>query len=142
MTLNHKVTGRAMSIPAGLAFGASVSVLMTLMMAAVTAKLISAQMIEETSIGYGIMLILLSSSFTGALTAACKVKRQRLLVCALSGAVYLVILLSVTALFFGGQYEAVGVTSLLVFGGCTAAGFVGIREKRGTRSRKIRMANR
>lgn len=126
-------------MPAGLAFGAMVSTGMTLLLAAVLAKLIASEIIEEGNIGYGVMILLLASSFLGAISAYGKIKRQRLVVCLLSGVLYMVILLAITALFFGGQYDAVGVTLLLVLGGCLSAGLIGIREKRGGKRGKIRV---
>lgn len=142
MVLNQKPTGRASSIPAGLLFGAMASLGITLLAAALIAKLVSAEYIEESSIGYGIMAALLGASFAGALLASGKIKRQRLLVCTLSGLLYFLILLGITALFFGGQYEAVGVTGILVMGGSLLAVLTGGGASRGGRRRKHKSANR
>lgn len=142
MVLNQKPTGRASSMPTGLLFGAMVSLGITLLAAALIAKLVSAEYIEESGIGYGIMAALLGASFAGALLASGKIKRQRLLVCALSGLLYFLILLGITALFFGGQYEAVGVTGILVMGGALLAALTGGGASRGGKRRKRKIANR
>lgn len=142
MVVNQKPTGRATSIPGGLLFGAAISLGITLLAAAVLAKLVASEILEEKNIGYGVMLMLLIGAYTGALGAYGKVKRQRLKVCLLSGVVYFGILLSITALFFGGQYEAVGVTAILVLGGSMTAGLLGLRQNRGGKKRKIRILNR
>lgn len=142
MVVNKKVTGKASSMPAGLAMGGLVSLLMTLLMAACLAKLVDTEVLKEENIGYGVMVLLMASSVLGALTAYGKIKRQRLLVCMLSGAVYMGILLSITALFFGGQYEAVGVTTLLVFGSSMVIALLGLREKRGGNRKKRRGSHR
>lgn len=128
MVVNQKVTGNAASVPAGLAMGALMSLAITVAGAGILAKLLDMEKMIWENIGYGIMILLILSSFFGGLTAYKRIKRQRLLVCMASGAVYYGLLLSITALFFGGQYEAVGVTALLVLGGSLAAGMLGLRQ--------------
>lgn len=142
MVVNQKPTGRATSMPAGLLFGAVVSMGMTLLAVSLIAKLVSSEYMKETQIGYGIMVALLAAAFVGALAAIGRIKRRRLMVCALSGLIYYLILLSITALFFGGQYEAVGVTGILVLGGSLLAAMTGGRSNRGGKRKKIRIANR
>lgn len=142
MVVNRKVTGKASSMPAGLAVGGSVSLGLTVLLAAVIAKLVDSGKLAEESIGYGVMGLLLCASMAGALAAHGRIKRQRLLVAALSGLVYMATLLAITALFFGGQYEAVGVTALLVFGGSMVTALLGTGPKRGGKRRKIRLPAR
>lgn len=142
MVVNQKPTGRAMSMPAGLAFGAFTSLGVTLLAAAVLAKLVDMEKLAWENIGYGIMILLLLASFCGAMAAFAKIKRQRLLVCAVSGAVYFGILLSITALFFGGQFDSVGVTAVLVLVGSAAAGLLGLRGGRRRKGRKVRIPHR
>lgn len=142
MVVNRKVSGKAVSMPAGLAVGGAISLGMTLALAGILAKMVETEALAEENIGYGTMILLLISSMLGAMVSSGKIKRQRLLVCALSGVVYMGILLSITALFFGGQYEAVGVTALLVMGGSMTAAFVGLNGKRGGKRRKVARAHR
>lgn len=129
--------GRASSIPAGLGAGAGVSISVTMVGTAVLAKLLDKETIQWEAVGYGILIMVMLSAMLGGITAMKKIKRQPGIVCLLSGFVYWGILLSITALFFGGQYEAVGVTLLLVAGGsgcafllCTGQGRGGNRRKR------------
>lgn len=142
MVTNRKPTGRAVSMPAGLAAGAAAALGLTLALAALVAKLVETERLEEGGIGYGVMVILLLSSFTGAMVSAVRIKRQRLLVCLLSSVIYLGILLSMTALFFGGQYSGVGVTAILVLCGGALAILVGLRGERGGKRPKIKGAYR
>lgn len=142
MVQNRKPTGRASSMPAGLAFGAGVGMLITLIGTALIAKMVDLEYMDESKIGYGVMVMLMMSSFADAMTSAGKIKRQRLMVCAFSGAIYFLILLSITALFFGGQYEAVGVTAILVAGGAMLAALTSVRRGRGAGKRKVRLPNR
>lgn len=139
MTYARKTKGKAFSVPAGLGLGAAISVGLTIVLAWVLAKLILSETILEGHIGYGVMILLLISSFCGAFTAQSKIKRQRLVMCILSGILYLVILLAITALFFGGQYDAVGVTTLLVLGGSVTAGLIGKREKKAGKGRRAHL---
>lgn len=126
MAVNHKPTGRAASMPAGLLQGALVSVGITISIAAVLAKLLDSEKIGWESIGYGIVFLLLAASFLGAAAAYRKVKRQRIVVCAASGAIYFCVLLAVTALFFGGQYDGILVTFALIFAGSVLAALLGL----------------
>ena len=118
MVSNHKVTGRTFSIPAGIALGTLGSMVVTIFLAALIAWMVKAEHLPPENIGYGIMLLLAIASFTGAWIAWNKIKRKRLMVCLLSGAAYFTVLLSMTALFFGGQYAGVGETALMILCGC------------------------
>lgn len=142
MTVNRKPTGRASAMPAGLAIGGLSSLVLTLLGASILAKLVEAEMMKESSIGYGVMIMLLLASYLGAMMSFWRIKRQRMVVCLASGAIYFVILLGITALFFGGQYSAVGVTALLVFCGSGVAALLGLRENRGGNRRKIKIPSR
>lgn len=139
MITSKKPTGRAASMPKGLFLGATVSLLITILSAVVIAKLVNSEYLSETKIGYGVMIAIMVASYSGAILAAFRVKRRILLVCLLSGILYYLILLSMTALFFGGQYEAVGVTGILVMGSAILAVFTVLPERKrrtGSRGRK------
>ena len=134
MVANRKVTGKAASMPGGLALGGALSMALTILLSVLTAKLVDTGALAEDAVGYAALVILLLSSVVGAAVAAARIKRQRLIVCLASGAVYYGLLLSLTALFFGGQYTGMGVTALAVAGGSGAVSLAGMGE--GRRSRK------
>ena len=138
MTLNQKVTGTAISVPAGIAMGCAVSLLITAVGSMLVAKLISQEVLMDTAIGYGAMIILLLASALGATVSAEKVKRLRLQVCLLTGVAYYGALLAVTARFFGGQYQGMGVTALLVLAGTGTSILLSTREKKTRKYRKGR----
>ena len=138
MVTSQRPTGRASSMPTGLALGAGVNLLVTGISVFLMAKLLQREVIQWEDTGYGVMLLLLGASFLGALTAAKKIKRQSILICGLSGLIYMGILLSITAMFFGGQFEAVGVSAALVFAGSETAGLLYGRERRGGKRLKKR----
>lgn len=141
MGYQQKVTGKAMSMPAGLALGAFISMLLTVIGSGVLAKLTEMEVIDWERIGYGVMIMLLLSSFFGALTASGKIKHQKLPVCFAAGMIYFGLLLCITALFFGGQYEAVGVTAAVVLAGSLSAALL-TSGKRGGNPGKIRRSHR
>lgn len=134
------LTGRALSIPSGLAIGAGVSILVTVLVSLIGAQMIMSEILPQEQIGYCSMAALLSGTILGAVTASAKVKHRKLLVCTLSGGVFLCILLAVTALFFGGQYEGFGVTAITVVIGCGAAAI--LANGKGTRQPKQKRKKR
>lgn len=142
MVVDRKVTGTASSTPGGLALGWGVGMGITVLGAAVCAHLISKETIAGEGIGYCAMVIVLLSTVLGALVSAGKIKRRRLQVCLMSGAVYYATLLAGTALFFGGQYQGMGVTGLLVLAGCGVVILMGMNGGKQRRPRKRKIGNR
>lgn len=142
MVTNRKPTGRAATIPVGLLTGGAAALVSTLALTAVLAKLMESEILPEENIGYGVMVLLLVSAFLGSTIACRRVKRQYLLTAALSGVVYVLLLLSITALFFGGQYSAVGVTVLLVFCGSILAAMLFTRGGKRRKPGKPKVRNR
>ena len=136
MTANRKVTGTAVSLPVGLAIGAAVSVAATVFISAIAAHLVSSELIAQENIGYCSITALVCSTLLGAWTAAGRIKRQRFVVSLLSGLVYYLILLSVTALFFGGQYQGMGVTLTVVALASIAAALTAGREGKQLRPKR------
>ena len=136
MNQYQKHTGRALSIPGGLMYGGIVSLVITLIGATIVAKLLDGEILEESEIGYAAMVILMLASCAGTMTAQAKIKRQYLLVSGLSAGLYSAVLFSITALFFGGQYEAVGVTLLLILGGSVLALLLRMGPDRGGKHKK------
>lgn len=137
MVVNRKVTGKAVSMPLGLAIGLAVCMAITLITAGISANLILSQRIGEGAIGYCAIVALLLSSAVGARLAAVVVKRRWMIVCMAVGGIYFLTLLGITALFFGGQYQGIGVTALMIFGGSGCVGMLGLRaESNGNKRRK------
>lgn len=117
MHMNQKLSGRAFGIPAGVGLGALISLLITLAGAALASYLIAAEKIGEGAMGFSVMIILIVAAIFGAWCAVSMVKRLRLQVSMMSGACYYLVLLALTALFFGGQYEGMGVCALIILAG-------------------------
>lgn len=119
-----KTTGTAVSIPAGLALGTLVSMAVTMAGALTIAWMLDRQHLQEGSIGYGTMVVIAVSAVSGTLTAVGKIKRVRLQTSLLAGLCYFLSLLAITALFFGGRYEAVGTTVVIVAVSSVAVAFL------------------
>ena len=135
MKSNKKGAG----IPVGVLTGVLVDVMIMLLSAFVLAWLITAEKMPLDAAGYAAAIVLFLSAFSGALAASKIVKRLRAQICLMTGGAYYLILLVMTAVFFGGQYRDCGIAAILVSGGCGSAALLGIKEKK---TRKGKMKNR
>ena len=135
MVTNRKLSGRASSFPAGIGAGLLTGMSMTLLLSLLTAYLISGEVIGQDRIGYCAMITLLLSSIGGAWTASAKTKRMPVQTSVVYAAGYFLLLVSMTALFFGGQFEAVGVTLVTIVIGSGAGGLLCVRSRK-TRKQK------
>lgn len=140
MVANRKVTGNAASMPTGIGIGVALSLLVTVLGCAALAGLIGSERLPESALGYGAMVILVLSAVTGSAAAVMLIKHRRLMVCMVLGICYFGILLLINGLMFGGAVSGVGVTALLILGGCGAVALIGSKpEGKGSRrTRKIR----
>ena len=136
----YKLTAKAMTIPAGLVLGVATALAVTGIGAGVGAWAVLRGMISEKVIGYLVMAILLLSSAAGAAVAAGTIQRLRGQMCLAAGGGYLLSLLAVTAVFFGGQYRGMGVTALMVLCGSVLVILLapGGKNRAGCRRRKKR----
>lgn len=137
-----KRNGRTVSMPAGIVTGAAVSIAATLAGAAILALMLDREIIAWEQIGYGILILLPLAAAIGTSTAYKRICRQRMAVCLLSAAAFWGILLAITALFFGGRFEAVGVTGGLILAGSGCVMLLGGREKRAGKRRNRKNIHR
>lgn len=121
MTIRKPQNGRATSMARGLMMGLAINFIITLAAVAILAKMIDREVLPWQTVGYAIIPTLILGSFAGAYTACQKIKHQKLVVSMLSGLLYWIALMAVTALFYGGKYESVAVTAALIMVGCFAA---------------------
>lgn len=132
----RKLTGRATSIPQGLALGALISIAITILVTAMGAHMIASEIMPQEQIGYCSIAAILLSTVSGGMIATGRIKRRRLMVCMLSGLCYFCILLSMTALFFGGQYDGIGVTLLIIILGSLVSALITNRQRRNSNHRQ------
>ena len=128
MVLNKKVSGRASSIPAGLAVSGVASMVTTLMVTAIGASLIARETLPQEQFGFCAIAALLLGSIFGAVTAVKRIKHRKMLVGVLSGVVYYIMLLGMTVLFFGGRFSGLGVTLLVVLCGSLIGALLSSKE--------------
>ena len=114
-------TGKASSISGGMAIAAFLSMITTLILSAVIAKLLDVERITWEQAGYWIMGLLYIASFIGGKSASAAIKRQKVLICIMSGVLYWGLMLCITALFFGAKFTAVWETAGMIAAGCGTA---------------------
>ena len=141
MTRMMKRTGCAKSMPAGLAIGAGSAMGITLLGCGLSAKLVDMELMEQGKIGYAIMIVLMAASFASAIVSCKKIRRRKALVCACSGAVYMLLLLIMTALFFGADYEAVWETMAVISAGSMLALISENGRSKRVGKKKIKLTN-
>ena len=139
--IKQKGTGRALSMPAGLACGMITSLGTLFGGTAIIAKLIESETVSWKNAGYIILVILILSSWVGGLTSYRKIKRQKAAVCIINGLLLFLSLIIITALFFGGQYSGVGETVILLICGSALAILTETEGKRKTK-RRMQLFNR
>ena len=142
MRLNSKKADQQSRMPLSIAVGCLVSVIITIFGSAVSAWLMDSEKLQESAIGYAAAVIILISAFAGCVVAVTVAGKQRLPVAAITGISYTLVLLAVTALFFGGEYEGVGVTALLIAAGTVCSLLIGMRGKKRVTQRKQIVRNR
>lgn len=139
MTWKGKTTGRALSMGAGIALGLGAAMAITVVGAALVAWLAITERMGESGIGYGAMVILVLSAAIGGFIACGTIRRRKLMVCCICAVGYYLLLLSMTALLFGGQYDGMGTTALMVMlGGGIALIPVVTGKGNGARRHKIK----
>ena len=131
-----------MTMPVGLAIGAACSIVITLLCAAWLTHLVLSEKMDVTAIGYAVMAILLISAAVGSLIAAALIKHRWMVVCLGAGGIYFLTLLAMNALFFGGQYQGIGVTALAILGGSGAVGFIGLKQGSGSKMKRKKFRSR
>ena len=137
MRKSGNVTGKTMSVPGGLALSGAISMVITLLISMLLANLLDRQQLSWEQAGYWIMAMLFAAAFAGGKAAIAAIRRQRLAVSAMSGLLYWGLLLCITALFFGGNFNAVLETALIIIAGSGCAAMVSLPQKK-SRGRRIR----
>ena len=114
----------------GILIGVLVSLGVMLLSAGLLVFMISKGSLQESSIGYAALVVLLLSSALGASMAAGITERKKMFTGIITALTYGICLLACTALFFGGQYQGVGVTMLVILAGGVLPALIGNKEKK------------
>lgn len=120
---------KAMAIAKSVAMGQGVALAILLGFTALFALLICNETITESSAGYCVWATLVLSSVGGSLTSVWGNKESALILSGIFGAVYLLLLLCVNALFFGGQYAGAGAALILIMGASLTVGLISFVRK-------------
>ncbi len=112
----HQTKQRTVSLPLALVHGLAASVTVTLILSAVTATLVAAELVGEGFCATAAVVTMLLSAFVGTICARAKTDGNRTLVCLLAGVCYFVALVCCNAMLFGGHYQGVVPALLAVLG--------------------------
>lgn len=104
--------------------GIAVCFLSVIVSITVVAGLASSGTIKEDRMDHWVALAHFISSILGSSAVIGKIRENRFVISLLVGVVYIAVLLSITALFFNGEYKSVLVTMFVVISGCFAATIV------------------
>ena len=127
-----------MGMPWGIGMGVMIAVVITLLGAILLTWLVTEEKLEMGMLGYGIMAFQFLGGAVGALAAMLAVKHRKLQVCLMTGAGYYLMLLAMNALFFGGQYEGMLTTGLVLLAASGITAILGSREgKPGKRKKRV-----
>lgn len=129
-------------MPRGLLTGTLYALAVTLAGTALTAKLVDMEILTPEKIGYAVMVLLMAASWTGAAVSGHNIKRRILMVSLLSGGCYYLLLLAMTALLFGGQYQGAGETALLILCGSLLPVLLHPNRRTARKGRKLKIRNR
>ncbi len=108
--------GKSMSVLAGILVGVSISVLILIVGAVTVSMLISKEIVNYASMSYCVMAVTGFAAVCGSFAGTLVLKKQILLVSMSVALAMLLIMLSVTAMFFEGSYTGVPATAALVAG--------------------------
>lgn len=117
------------TMPLGLGTGTLICIIITLAGAMLIATLVNGERISEEAIPYGVMILVLAASVSGAAVSAFCVKKSYLVVCLLTGICYFAVLLATTALFFGGEYRGIGATAAIILAGSGGTALISAKGK-------------
>ena len=140
--MKSKMTSGTSTMAGAVGLGAAVSLTVTLIAAAIFAALISAETVPVGNMDYYGLVILLLAAIAGSAAASGRMQQKRLYLCLLTGAAYYLVLLAMTALFFGGQYQGMGATALVVLAGCAVVILLGLKGGKRGASRKSKIRHR
>ena len=124
MGQKRKLAGQASGMPGGILLGVGAAMIIILLCAMVLAWLVASERISEEMVSLGCCVIWPLASAAGNLVAWSAIREKRLIVMGITTtSIYVMLLIS--ALAFGGQYQGIGTAALLV---CLGGGISMIPE--------------
>ena len=114
----------------GIFAGTLISSLLLLALSMCGGLLIWKQIIPENVIGYVAAVIVIIPSVLGSWVTAAKAKKGKLFYAMMTALLYFGLMMLITAVFFGAQYEAVAEVAVLVAVGAVIGGVLSLKEKK------------
>ena len=136
MKIKRKMNSKELSLPMGIGLGLLICAIMTIAGTAAISHLTLTERIGEQSIGIWSKVVLFLAVLIGAWSAVTATKQKRLQVCLITGGIYSLLLLSATAMFFGGRYRGVGISLLVVLAASAFVAFMPVKIKHNPKRRK------
>lgn len=112
------------SLPFAVCAGTGVGVLVMVIGVFLITLLIHNETIESNSIGYFVLADTFISAMLGCITSIIIAKRKMLIISLLTSIAIMVVFVSITALFFGGQFSGVPVTFVVIIGAGISAALI------------------
>ena len=119
----------------GIVIGMAAGIGAILLGAMILAWLVQTQKIDESTLGYGILIVTASSVFTGCVVGAKKSELNRLVSSTSVSILMFAALICLNAMLFEGRYQGIGVTLLLITGCCISTALIGVNKKRRVKTR-------
>lgn len=132
-------TGKAPSLVKSVVGGSAASLSAAFLGAALLAKLLDMELMQMEQTGYWILGLHLIAVFLGARKAMAGMGREGVLSAGITGGLYYLCLMGVNGMFFGGAFQGMGITLLLVIFSSVCAILTGRQGagKKGRRRYKI-----
>ena len=105
------------AIAAAALIGGALGVLFSILCALLLTWLISSERLGQGGVDTGSLVILLVGSAAASVVSTLLFREKRLLVCVLSAVCFALIMLAMTAVFFGGQYSGLLPSGLVILAG-------------------------
>ena len=126
--MKQKTVGRqGKKIPVGIGIAMLYAMVVMLAGALVLTWLLSTERIQEGAISYGGMITLILSAGAASSVAIYHVRQNVLPVSVGTSFSFIIALLGINALFFDGNYEGIGATTLVILGTGIAVAMVAIK---------------
>ena len=140
--MDKKTTGKGnvSNMAAGIGIGLGIGLILTLIGAVILASALTGETMAVEVLGYGVIVVQFIAAFLSSIVAMWCIKSRKMQVSLITAGAYLLTLMALNALFFGGEYAEVGATVLVVAMAGTVAAFIGSSGgKTGKRRHKIRI---
>ncbi len=127
------------SAVAAVSIGGVISVVLMLIGTMIITLLVMNETITEEAIGYGVLAVTLIATYTGAYASLTIYKKKYLITSMSVSIVFALILLSLTALFFDGQFTGVPATLLVIICGGVSAMLVAGKGRHQTKPHRKKL---